>query len=64
MRLAAVLFVLLVVAACARHQVSAEQALVDEANSHSGQVALDVNAILRGMERARLSPERLARSGH
>jgi hypothetical protein len=63
MRLAAALFAVLVVAACARQQVSAEQALLDQVNSHSGQVAWDVSAILEGMARARLSPERLARSG-
>jgi hypothetical protein len=63
MRLAAALLTALVLAACARHQVSAERALMDEVNGHSAQVAEDVGAILKGMERARLSPERLARSG-
>jgi hypothetical protein len=63
MRLAAVLLTALVLAACARHQVSAERALLDEVDGRSGQVAQDVSAILKGMERARLSPEMVARSG-
>jgi outer membrane murein-binding lipoprotein Lpp len=64
MRLAAALLTALVLAACVRHQVSAERALVNEVNGHDEQVSQDVAAILKGMERARLSPERLARSGH
>jgi hypothetical protein len=61
MRLALVLVVALIVAACALQQSSAERNFVRSESARGAQAALDAEAIMRGMAQARDSSQWVAR---